>query len=138
MNFFEYTHQSPLPQRQPLRQSNPPLNLMNSTPKCNIHTNSQAITAYLPNFPIKMAKQAGNNGSLSHPPAKHKVSPTTGNQVKNSVQIPFSLMTFSAFCLFADKCVAIGNFLAARTPKPHVVIAPSVLPIVATMTTSST
>lgn len=105
--------------------------------KSDLHTNIQAITAYRPNLPSNMIKQACKNGSFSHPPAKHKASPTTGNQVKKSVQIPFRLTKANAFCLFSDKSVATGNFLAARTPKPHVVIAPSVLPIVATITTSS-
>ena len=74
---------------------------------------------------------AGIKGKFNQPPAKHKASPTIGNHEKNSVHKPLALTTFSAFCFSEDNSVSTGNFLAAKTPKPQVVIAPKVLPSVA-------
>ncbi len=91
------------------------------------------MATYRQNLPARITKKAENKGNFSQPPAKHNASPTTGNHEKKSAQSPLALTVTKAFCFSVDKSEASGYFFAANAPNPQVVMAPRVLPKVATV-----
>lgn len=93
----------------------------------------QIITKYRKNFPAIMSKKPHIKGSLNQPAAKQKASPIRGNHENNNTQTPLDFTVLSAFWFLTVNMLCRGYFFAANEPKYQVVIAPKVLPRVATV-----